>query len=67
MGFFVQGSQDDRAVTGNLVAENATDRVETPFTGTRSDEAVTVEFDTTHENEGEQVRLIGTFTATVVE
>ena len=60
MGFFIEGVQEDRLVTGNLVAENETDRVETPFTGTRTDEGVELSFDTTHINEGEQLRIVGT-------
>ncbi|MAY79455.1 MAG: hypothetical protein CL930_01580 [Deltaproteobacteria bacterium] len=60
MGFFIEGLQEDQLVSGNLVAENETDRVETPFSGTRTDDGVELSFDATHVNEGEQLRIVGT-------
>ena len=66
MGFFIEGTQDDHAVSGNLVAENETDRVETPFTGTRDADGVELAFDATHVNEGEQLRIVGTISVAPV-
>jgi hypothetical protein len=60
MGFYIEGVQDDQLVSGNLVAENDTDRVETPFLGTRTDDGVEVSFDSTHIDGEEQLRIVGT-------
>ena len=67
MGFFIEGNQDDHQVTGVLAMESATDRVETPFTGTRNADNVQLAFDTTHINEGEQVRVFGTMHGEPIE
>ncbi|MGB0639949.1 MAG: hypothetical protein ACPGTU_11485 [Myxococcota bacterium] len=60
MGFLIEGTQEDDVVVGNLVAENETDRVETPFTGTRTDVGIELSFDSTHVNGEEQLRIVGT-------
>ena len=65
--YLIEGVQADTDVSGDLVAENETDRVETPFRGTRDADGVVVTFDTVHESAGQQVRLVGTITATAVE
>ncbi len=65
--YLIEGTQSDTVVAGDLVAENETDRVETPFTGSRDADGVVVSFDTVHESAGQRVRLFGTITAAVVE
>lgn len=66
MGFFIEGTQEGEVVSGNLVAENETDRVETPFMGTRTDVGVDFSFDSTHVNDGEQLRIVGTVSVALV-
>ena len=65
--YIIEGTQTDALIAGDLVAENATDRVETPFEGRRDAEGVVVSFDTVHESAGQRVHLVGTITAATVE
>ena len=67
MGFFIEGSQDNHQVTGVLIMESATDRVETAFTGSRNAVNVQISFDTIHMNDGEQLQVSGNIVATAVE
>jgi hypothetical protein len=40
--------------------------VETPFSGSRDNNGLSLSFDTTHEADGEAVRLFGSITASLV-
>lgn len=65
MGFLIEGQQSGAAIEGLLISDNSLGRVETPFTGSRDETAVVLDFDTVHETDGESVRLLGTITGTV--
>ncbi len=66
LGFDLEGQQTDLALRGVLISESATDRVETPFSGSRDNNGLSLSFDTTHEADGEAVRLFGSITASLV-
>ena len=67
MGFWIEGQQEGVSIEGMLISDNSLGRVETPFSGTRTSEGISVSFDTLHATDGEEVQLIGTITASMLQ
>ena len=67
MGFWIEGQQTGTLVEGLLISDNSLGRAETPFSGTRSADGFNLSFDELHAADGEEVQLIGTITASMVQ